>query len=65
MRIRKVIGQITQLIYDMMDHTESYQIPELMLLLEFEKALATVDRHFIKKNVLHVFIISVQGFKRG
>jgi exonuclease III len=48
------IGEVTRLIYDIMEYTESVQKPGLLLLIDFEKAFDTVDRKFMK-NVLEFF----------
>ena len=50
----RYIGEVTRLVYDLMEHTEKHQIPGLLLLIDFEKAFDSVDRNFIW-NVLKFF----------
>jgi exonuclease III len=50
----RYIGEVTRLIYDLMEYTETFQIPGLLLLIDFEKAFDTVDRNYIR-NVLAFF----------
>ncbi len=47
----RYIGDVTRLIYDLMNYTETYQIPGLLLLIDFEKAFDSVDRDFILKTL--------------
>ena len=42
-------GQISRLIYDLMNHTEQNNIPGLLLLIGFEKAFDSLSWSFIQK----------------
>ena len=52
MKIKKVfikdryMGEIKILIFDLMKQTEFFQIPGLLLLIDFEKAFDSVDRKY-------------------
>jgi hypothetical protein len=50
----RYIGEVTRLVYDTMEYTESMQIPGLLLLVDFEKAFDSVDRKYMLQ-VLHFF----------
>ena len=39
----RYIGECTRLIYDIMDFTETMEIPGMLLLIDFEKAFDSVD----------------------
>ena len=47
----RYIGENTRLIYDVMFCAEKYQIPGLLLLIDFEKAFDSVSWTFIKKTL--------------
>ena len=62
---RRYIGEITRQIYDLIHYTDEYQIPGLLLLVDFEKALQltdivdtvdTVDWTFIQKNAFFLWV---------
>ena len=46
----RYIGENTRLIYDIMNYTDEFNIPGLLLIIDFEKAFDTISREFIKKN---------------
>ncbi len=46
--------EVTRLIYDLMEYTETYQIPGLHLLIDFEKAFDSVDLKYIL-NILNFY----------
>ena len=46
----RYIGECTRLIYDLIDKLEEYDIPGLLLLIDFEKAFDTVEWSFIEKK---------------
>ena len=50
----RYIGENTRLIYDLMFYTEKYNIPGLLLLIDFEKAFDSISWSFISK-VLDLF----------
>ena len=54
------IGESTRLIYDVMFATEKYDIPGLLMLIDFEKAFDSVSWKFLY-NVLHFYGCG-QGF---
>jgi hypothetical protein len=51
---KRYIGENTRLIYDIMFYTEKYDIPGLLLLIDFEKAFDSISWAFISK-VLDLF----------
>ena len=50
----RYIGENTRLIYDIMFYTEKYDVPGLLLLIDFEKAFDSISWAFISK-VLDLF----------
>ena len=50
----RYIGEITRLVYDIMEHTETFQIPGILLPIDFEKAFDSIDRNYLC-NVLKFF----------
>ena len=50
----RYIGKNTRLIYDIMNYTDEFNIPGLLLIIDFEKAFDTISWEFIKKT-LHFF----------
>lgn len=50
----RLTGEVSRLIYDLMEHTETVQIPGLLLSIDFEKAFDSVDRQCLT-NVLKFF----------
>ena len=50
----RYIGENTRLIYDIMNYTDEFNIPGLLLIIDFEKAFDTMSWEFIKKT-LHFF----------
>ena len=45
----RYIGENTRLIYDLMFYTEKYNIPGILLLIDFEKAFDSISWTFIAK----------------
>ena len=50
----RYIGEVTRIIYDIMEYTETFQIPGLLVLIDFEKAFYSKDRNYLL-NVLDFF----------
>lgn len=50
----RYIGENTRLIYDIMNYTDEFNIPGLLLIIDFEKAFDTISWEFIRKT-LHFF----------
>ena len=46
----RYIGENTRLIYDIMNYTDEFNIPGLLLIIDFEKAFDTISWEFMKKN---------------
>lgn len=44
-------GENLRLIYDLMYYTEQYNIPGLLMLIDFEKAFDTISWSFISKTL--------------
>ena len=65
------MGENTQLLYDLINHTEHKEIPGLLLLIDFEKAFDSLPWSFIRKTLkylnfgesfrrwIHVFFINI------
>ena len=47
----RCISENTRLLYDIIHYTEKRNIPELLLLIDFEKAFVSVSWSFIKKKL--------------
>ncbi len=47
----RYIGDITRQIYDLIEYTDTYPIPGLLLSIDFEMAFDTIDWSFILKTL--------------
>lgn len=47
----RYIGNNTRLIYDLMKHTESNDMPEVLILIDFEKVFESVSCSFINMTL--------------
>ena len=46
----RYIGECTRLVYDMLQYTENYQIPGMLVLIDFQKAFDSISWNFIYKT---------------
>ena len=48
----RYIGECTRLVYDILQYTESHQIPGMLVLIDFQKAFDSISWTFIYKTLL-------------